>query len=167
MDYKKIDINELQLNPFDEIGDHWMLVSSKKGDAVNTMTVSWGGLGVLWGKNVATIYIRPQRYTKEFIDNSEYFTITMFDGHKKELGVLGTKSGRDGNKIKEVEFDVVSVEGQATYKQGKMAIICKKMYHDNIKPDKFIDKSLDDKFYPQKDYHEMYIGEIVSVYKNV
>lgn len=166
MGYQRIEINELQLNPFDEIGNHWILISAKKNDVVNTMTASWGGLGVIWGKNVVTIYIRPQRYTKEFVDNSEYFTITMFDGFKKELGVLGSKSGRDGDKIKEVGFDEVDIEGQSTFKQGKMVLVCKKIYSDYIDPNKILDNSIDDKIYPLKDYHEMYIGEIVSVYRN-
>lgn len=74
------------------------------------MTASWGQLGHLWGKNVMTVYIRPQRYTKEFVDAGDYFTVTLFDGYKKELGVLGSKSGRDGDKIAEVSFDIEEVE---------------------------------------------------------
>ena len=84
------------------------------------MTASWGQLGHLWGKNVMTVYIRPQRYTKEFVDAGDYFTVTLFDGYKKELGVLGSKSGRDGDKIAEVSFDIEEVENQPTFKQGKI-----------------------------------------------
>ena len=163
--FEKLELNELQMNPFDEIGQHWLLISAKKEGVVNTMTASWGQVGHLWGKNVATVYIRPQRYTKEFVDAGDYFTITFFDGYKKELGVLGSKSGRDGDKITEVNFDKEEVENQPTFKQGKMVFICKKIYSDWIKPEHFIDDSLDESWYPQKDYHEMYVGEIVAAYK--
>lgn len=166
MTYKKIELENMKFNPFTLIGKDWLLISAKKEDTVNTMTASWGGVGVIWSKNVATVYIRPQRYTKEFVDHSDYFTLTFFDDHKKELSILGAKSGRDGDKIAEVNFDVEMIEDQPTFSQGNMVIICKKLYRDSIKHDAFIEKELDAKNYPNKDYHDMYIGEIISVYKN-
>lgn len=166
MSYKKIDINELKLNPFETIGKDWLLISAKKGDQVNTMTASWGGIGVIWNKNVITAYIRPQRYTREFVDESDYFTITCFKGYKKELGILGSKSGRDGDKIKEVGFDVEMLNNQPTFKQGTMCFTCKKLYRGKIEPEGFIDKDLDIKNYPNHDYHYIYIGEIEEVYVN-
>lgn len=166
MSYKKIDINDIVLNPFKTIGKDWLLISALKADKVNTMTASWGGIGVIWNKNVVTVYIRPQRYTREFVDASDYFTLTFFDGYKKELGVLGSKSGRDGDKIKDVNFEVEMVEGQPVFKQGKMIFICKKLYQSKIEPAGFIDSSLDEKNYPNQDYHYVYIGEIESVYVN-
>lgn len=166
MSYKKIDINELTLNPFKAIGKDWLLISAIKDGTVNTMTASWGGVGVIWNKNVVTVYIRPQRYTKEFVDNSDFFTITFFDGYKKELGILGSKSGRDGDKITEVGFDLELINNQPTFKQGTMTMICRKLYHGQIEPDGFFDKSLDDKNYPNNDYHHIYIGEIEHVYVN-
>lgn len=166
MSYKKIDINEIVINPFKTIGKDWLLISALKDDKVNTMTASWGGVGVIWNKNVVTVYIRPQRYTREFVDASDYFTLTFFEGYKKELGVLGSKSGRDGDKIKEVDFKVEMIQGQPTFKQGKMTFICKKLYQGKIEPDGFIDGSLDEKNYPNHDYHYIYIGEIESVYVN-
>ena len=165
MSFKEIKPEELQKNPFQMIGKEWLLVTAEKDGKANTMTASWGGVGVMWGRNVAFIVIRPQRYTKEFVDAGDYFTITFFDGYKKELGVLGSKSGRDGDKITEVNFDKEEVENQPTFKQGKMVFICKKIYSDWIKPEHFIDDSLDERWYPQKDYHEMYVGEIVAAYK--
>jgi len=166
MSFKKIKPEELQKNPFQMIGKEWLLVTAEKDGKANTMTASWGGVGVMWGRNVAFIVIRPQRYTKEFVDAGDYFTITFFDGYKKELGVLGSKSGRDGDKITEVNFDKEEVENQPTFKQGKMVFICKKIYSDWIKPEHFIDDSLDGRWYPQKDYHQRYIGEIIAVYEN-
>ena len=164
--FEKVKIQDLKFNPFDEISNHWVLISAKKDGVVNTMTASWGQLGHLWGKNVMTVYIRPQRYTKEFVDAGDYFTVTLFDGYKKELGVLGSKSGRDGDKIAEVSFDIEEVENQPTFKQGKMVFVCKKIYSDMIDPKQFIDSSLDERWYPQKDYHQRYISEIIAVYEN-
>lgn len=166
MSYKKIDINELNINPFNAIGKDWVLISALKDNQVNTMTASWGGLGVIWNKNVITVYIRPQRYTREFIDASTHFTVTVFDGYKKELGILGRKSGRDGNKIKEVGFDVEMLDGEPTFKQGKIDFVCKKIYQGKIDPSGMFDQAIDDKNYPDKDYHYIYIGEIESVYVN-
>ena len=143
--FEKVNIQDLKFNPFDEISNHWVLISAKKDGVVNTMTASWGQLGHLWGKNV---------------------TVTLFDGYKKELGVLGSKSGRDGDKIAEVSFDIEEVENQPTFKQGKMVFVCKKIYSDMIDPKQFIDSSLDERWYPQKDYHQRYIGEIIAVYEN-
>ena len=74
--FEKVNIQDLKFNPFDEISNHWLLISAKKDGVVNTMTASWGQLGHLWGKNVMTVYIRPQRYTKEFVDAGDYFTVT-------------------------------------------------------------------------------------------
>ena len=148
--FEKVNIQDLKFNPFDEISNHWVLISAKKDGVVNTMTASWGQLGHLWGKNVMTVYIRPQRYTKEFVDAGDYFTVTLFDGYKKEL----------------VSFDIEEVENQPTFKQGKMVFVCKKIYSDMIDPKQFIDSSLDERWYPQKDYHQRYIGEIIAVYEN-
>lgn len=166
MTFKKVDIQNFELKPFKEIGKDWLLISAKRNGVVNTMTASWGGIGVLWGKNVATMYIRPQRFTKEFVDASDYFTLTFFDGHKPELGILGKKSGRDGDKITEVGFTSLELEEQPTFEEGKMVIICKKLYADTIKPECFIDDTIDAKMYPEHDYHTMYVGEVKAIYVN-
>ena len=95
MEFQKKDVKSIEMKPFEKIGSEWMLISAKKDDRVNTMTASWGGLGVLWGKNVVTVYIRPQRYTKEFVDAQDTFTLSFFGGeYMRELGYLGKVSGR-------------------------------------------------------------------------
>lgn len=166
MSFKKIGIEEIVLNPFKTIGKDWLLISALKDNKVNTMTASWGGIGVIWNKNAVTVYIRPQRYTREFVDAGDYLTVTFFEGYKKELGVLGSKSGRDGDKIGEVGFEVEMIDNQPTFKQGKMMFVLKKLYKGKIEPNDFIDDSLDAQYYPEKDYHYIYIGEIVSAYVN-
>ena len=127
----------------------------------NTMTVSWGGVGTMWSLPVATIYIRPQRYTKEFIDREDRFTVSFYSPeHKRALGVLGAKSGRDGDKVAEVGFTPVQVGEGVAFDEAELVLVCRKLYADTIKPERFIDRSCDTKWYPEHDYHTMYIGEV-------
>ena len=166
MSYREADIASYAIKPFEAIGKKWTLITAEKNGVVNTMTASWCGIGVLWSKNVLTIYIRPQRYTREFVDASDYFTVTLFDGYLKELGVLGTKSGRDGDKIAEVGFHVETVGGQPTFREGKTAIVCKKLYRGKLAPENFVATAIVDSCYPKEDFHYVYVGEIVGIYEN-
>ena len=98
--WKKIDPKQLEQNVFSMIGDQWMLVTAGTAETCNTMTASWGGLGILWNKPVATAYIRPQRYTKQFMDENEYFTLSFFgEEYRQQLALCGSKSGRDVDKV--------------------------------------------------------------------
>ena len=113
---KKIDVKSLQDNVFSLIGDRWMLITAGTAERCNTMTASWGGLGVLWGAPAATIYLRPQRYTKEFVDREEYFTLAFFgEEQRKALTLCGSKSGREVDKVKECGFTVAQAECGAPY----------------------------------------------------
>lgn len=165
MGLKNISIEELQLNPMTVIANEWMLITAGNQDnGCNTMTASWGHLGAIWGKMTATIYIRPQRYTKEFVDNSDYFTLSVLDGsYKKELGYLGRVSGRDEDKIKETGLTPVYDYRTTYFKEAKLVLVCKKLYRAPIKEEGFLDKTMIDSYYPKKDYHDMYVGEIVEV----
>lgn len=166
MAFQEIDIKDLDMNPFNAIGKDWMLISAGDENQINTMTASWGGVGVLWGDNVITAYIRPQRYTKKFVDEQDCFSLTFFNGYKKELGVLGTVSGRDTDKINDVHFHPTFLDGVPTFEEGKLVFIVEKLYEDTIKPELFKSKEIDEKWYPQKDYHTMYIAKIKKVYIN-
>lgn len=163
---KKIDLKTLNDNVFSLMSDQWMLVTAGTPERCNTLTAGWGGLGVLWGKPVATIYIRPQRYTYEFIEESDYFTLSFFDdSYRPQLKLCGTKSGRDMDKIAACEFTVVAGEGDAPYfAQAKLVLVCKKNYRQRMDPTCFIGGE-QEKWYPNKDYHEIYMGEIVEAYQ--
>lgn len=162
--FKQININELKVNPFNLIGKEWLLISATDGNKCNTMTASWGGLGVIWNKNVATVYIRPQRYTKHFVDSSETFTLSFFDeSYKKALTYLGRVSGKDEDKIKNVDFHVVNKDQSVYFEEAKMVLVCKKLYHAPIVSEGFEHEETVNKNYPDRDFHEMYIGEIVEV----
>ena len=109
MAFQKIDIKDLDMNVFQTIGQDWMLITAGDQQKINTMTASWGGMGVFWGENVVHAYIRPQRYTKQFVDQQSCFSLSFFDGYKKELSVLGTVSGRDTCKIEDVHLFLVEI----------------------------------------------------------
>ena len=167
MAFQKINIQDLDMNPLTAIGKDWMLITAGNQQKINTMTASWGGIGVLWNENVVTAYIRPQRYTKEFVDQESCFSLSFFDGYKKELSILGTVSGRDTDKITDVHFHPTFLEGVPTFEEAKLVFIVEKIYEDTIKPECFLDQTLDEKCYPEHDYHIMYIAKIKSIYQNI
>lgn len=164
MAFQEISIESLKMNPFTKIGKEWMLITAGDEEKHNTMTASWGGLGVMWGKNVVTAYIRPQRYTKEFVDNSERFTISFYnEAYRKALNICGTKSGRDCDKETEAGLTPYYVDGTAAFEEAELILVCKKQYHQEMRPECFDVKENDEKWYPEKDYHTMYIAEIEKV----
>ena len=163
---KSIKPEELDKNVFHMIGREWLLVTAEKEGKVNTMTASWGGLGVMWGKNVAYIVLRPQRYTKEFVDAGETFSLSVLDEeYRKTLSYLGTVSGRDEDKITKAGLTVEHADGTPYFGEANTVLVCRKLYAQNYDPACFIDKSCDEKWYPDKDYHTMYIAEIVEALK--
>lgn len=164
-DFKEIKSENLELNPFKRISKDWMLITAKKDDKVNTMTAGWGGLGVMWGKDVAFIVIRKSRFTKAFVDASDYFSLTFFaDSYKKQLGYLGSVSGRDEDKILKSGLTLTK-DTTPYFEEGDLALICKKLYATDLGPEGFtIGPELDEKWYADKDYHVLYIGEIEKAY---
>ena len=165
MNFKVINPRELQGNVFKLIGDKWMLITAaKENGEVNTMTASWGGMGIMWGKPVASCVVRPVRYTYEFMEAADYFTLTFFpEEYRKALNLLGTKSGRDGDKIAESGLNPVKIQDVFSFEEAEITLICKKIYYQDIDPANFTDKDLD-RNYPNKDYHRMYFGEIVEAF---
>lgn len=164
---KEVNYKDLKFNPFDLIGGEWMLITAGNAkDGCNTMTASWGGLGCLWGHNdpVATIYIRPSRYTKEFVDREQLFTLSVMDrSFKKQMGYLGTVSGRDEDKIGKAGLTPVYDGGTAWFAEAKLVLVCRKMYAAPIVEEGFMHQETIDQSYPKRDYHTMYIGKIERV----
>ena len=166
--FERIDPKSLDQNVFSLIGDQWMLLTAGTGEKCNTMTASWGGLGVLWGKPVATVYIRPQRYTLEFVEREEKFTLAFFgEAYRKALALCGSKSGRDIDKVKECGFTVETADGAPYFAEADLVLVCKKAYWQDMDPTHFLDGEIDGKWYPQKDYHRIFIGEILEVLRKV
>ncbi len=162
--FKEIKPDELEKSPFRLIGKEWMLITAEKDNKVNTMTASWGGFGFMFDKNIVYIVIRPQRYTKEFVDNADTFSLTFFDkGFKKQLGYLGTVSGRNENKVSKANLTIQHSDSTPYFEEANIAIICKKIYAQDFKPECFITSELATKWYPEKDYHTLYIAEIEKI----
>lgn len=164
MSFKEIKAEELTMNPFTKIGKEWVLITAGNEEKANTMTASWGGVGVIWGKNAATVYIRPQRYTKEFVDREDTFTLSFLgEEYRQALNYCGKVSGKGVDKIAEAGLTTYFADGTPGIGEADMILVCRKMYHDTIKPEGFDMTENDGKWYPQKDYHEMYIAEITKV----
>lgn len=164
--WTKIEAKDLEENAVKLIGDDWMLVSAGTEDKYNTMTASWGGMGYLWNKPVAFIFIRPQRYTYEFIEKSEYFTLTFFEeSHRQALQICGSVSGRDVNKVEKTGLHPRFTEmGNPSFEEARIIVECKKIYADMLEKESFLDTEALKKHYPESDLHKMYIGEIVNVW---
>ena len=159
------DIKNFMCNPFTKIGSDWMLITAGNNNKFNTMTASWGTLGIMWGKNIAISFIRPQRYTKEFVDSNDTYSLCFFpEEYKKDLAYLGKVSGRDENKIEGCNLTPIFLDDTPCFEEANLILICKKLYHQEIKPECFIDSSLDSKWYENKDYHTMYFSEITKIY---
>ncbi len=162
--FKEISAEQLTQNPFKLIGSDWALVTSGDKDKFNTMTVSWGGVGIMWGKPCAFTFIRPQRYTFEFLENNEYFTMSFFDeSYRKALQLCGSKSGRDCDKVKETGLTpAFTSDGVPYFEQAKLVLVCKKMYAQFLNEESITDCESVNKWY-NNDYHKMYISEIVKI----
>ena len=131
------------------------------------MTVSWGGLGVWWGKDAATIYIRQNRCTKEFIDAKETFTISSLpESYKKELGYMGSHSGHDGDKWEACGLHPYPVDGTCGVAEADVILVCRKMLQTTLDDKTFLDPSMEKRWYDGKEagnFHTMYIGAIEKV----
>jgi len=166
-DFHKIEPQDINRNPFTLIDEDWFLLSAGNPDSFNTMTASWGGMGILWNKPVVFCFIRPQRYTYKFMEANEFFTMSFFDeSHRDALNLCGKVSGRQTDKIKATGLKPIeSPSGSVFFEQAKLLIECRKLYFSDIIPEHFLVEGIKAN-YPKKDYHRMYIGEIVSCFNN-
>ncbi len=162
---KEISVKELLLNPVTKIGNEWMLLTA--GNALrgfNTMTASWGHLGSLWGYATSLVYVRPQRYTKEFVDREEYYSLCFFpEGYRKELTYLGSHSGRDGDKVAAMGLTPVSDENTTWFAEAELVLICRKLYQAPVREEYFLDRAVLEANYPHREFHDLYVGQIVKV----
>ena len=161
---KEINYKELNFNPFNLIGGEWMLVSAGDENSCNTMTASWGHLGCLRNHPKAVIYLRPSRYTKEFVDREGYFTLCVMDkSFKKQMAYLGSVSGRDEDKIGKAGLTPVYADNTVWFQEAKLVLVCKKLYHSELQESGFLYQETIDQNYPLRDFHTMYVGKIEKV----
>jgi flavin reductase (DIM6/NTAB) family NADH-FMN oxidoreductase RutF len=165
--FRKTTWEALDENAIRIIGKEWMLVGAgNKEKGFNMMTASWGGLGWLWEKPVSFIFVRPQRYTHEFTEREDYYTITFFEEQYKDvLRQMGTVSGRNFDKINNSGLTpFTTLNGSIGFREARIIVECRKLYADAIEEGAFADQALAERTYPNKDFHTMYVGEIVNVW---
>lgn len=160
---REISPYELTDNIFKTIGKDWTLVTSGSKDSYNTMTASWGSVGIMWNKPCAFTFIRPQRYTFEFMEKNEYYTLSVYsDEYRDALKLCGTKSGRDIDKAAETGLTPVFDEKAPYFAQARLVLVCRKLYAQDLNEESIIDNSIKSN-YSANDYHKMYVSEIVKV----
>ncbi len=160
----EVSAKDLSFNPFTLIDKEWMLVTAGNPEQHNTMTASWGGFGVLWKKYISLIFVRPQRYSIKFLEQEEYYTLSFFDKqYRQALAYCGSHSGREVDKDKETGLTARFDLPAPYYEQARIVFVCRKIHGQTLDPSGFLDHAIDPENYPQKDYHKMYIGEIIQV----
>lgn len=163
--FEEIEFTQVRDNAVDLLKNQWGLVTAGTQDAFNTMTVSWGAVGELWGKDMVSVYIRPQRYTEEFLNAQSHFTLSFYpkDMKQKIHSVCGSKSGRDVDKVKETGLTPVFDEDAPYFEQARLVLVCRKVAKSRFEPESFIDSEMIEKWYDNGDYHYIYYAEIEKV----
>ncbi len=162
---REIQSRDIRDNIFEMIEHEWFLITAEKKDgSINAMTAQWGTLGHLWGEDVVVIFVRPQRYTHEFVSEADSFSVCFFgEEHRSMMRYMGTVSGRDENKIEKENLKVEHLDGTPYFADARLAITCEKIYTDHLKKEGFNDQTLRDRVYPKEDFHTVIIGKIKHV----
>lgn len=164
--FKQVDPAAIDGNFIRMIGREWMLVTAGDGQTYNTMTASWGFAGEMWGRHAAVVAIRPGRYTYRFVERNPRLTLSFLDeAYRGAMQWCGTHSGREGDKFAATGLTpAMTDDGVPAIAQARLILQCRKLYADDIRPGNFIDPSCDGQWYPEKDYHRMYVVEIEKAY---
>jgi len=162
-EFTEIHPTEITDNAIKLIGKDWMLITAGTPDKFNMMTASWGGIGNLWRGPVAFAFVRHQRYTFPLMEANSHFTLTFYDaGWRDMLNFCGTKSGRDVDKVAATGLTPVEgATGAVYFAEARLVLECRKIYAQDLKAENFVVPEFDSQFYAAKDYHKLYVGEIV------
>lgn len=166
-----MDLKKFNFLPFYTIDKEWALLTAGNQKKFNTMTISWGGLGTIWNKPIVTVYVKPIRYTYELIEENEYFTVSFYDEkYKKDLGILGSISGRKTNKILQTKLTPNFLKKSVSFQEANLTILCKKIYFQDLDIKNInrqeIQQSEFDRFYKNEPPHRMYFGEVIDIIDN-
>ena len=164
--FQIVDPYTIEESAFRIIGSEWMLLTGGNQESFNTMTAAWGGFGTLWEQSVCFCFVRPTRYTYEFMERSKVFSLCFFDEkYKSVLDFCGSHSGRDTDKVEATGISPVSGEKETVYfDEARLVLLCEKIYYQDLNPAHFIDSTIHE-HYPEKDYHRMYIGKVILAMK--
>lgn len=157
-------MKEFNVSAFDCFDKGWAVLSAGNMDDYNCMTISWGSLGTLWRRPVVTVYVRPSRYTWEYMEKNEFFTVSFFDGRcREDLTTLGTLSGREGDKVSKTSLTPEPVfTAGVTFKEAGRSLICRTIYRQELDRDSMCKEILEG-FNIMEEPHYMYIGEVMDI----
>ena len=156
-------MSKLLIDAYEEFHHNWALVTAGSLTDHNSMTVSWGGVGSLWGKQVATVYIRPNRHTYGYFEQNEYFTVSFYPEEQRQaLNIMGSKSGRDCDKDAEAGLTAIPCGETVTYKEARRTLLCRKLFAQDMNAENFTPEVIR-KFYGSEPAHKLYIGEIIDI----
>ena len=153
----------------DLISKQWMLVTAGTRESYNTMTANWGGIGYLWHRNVAFVFVRPERYTHDFIEREDILTLSFYpEEYREALTICGTKSGRDIDKVAATGLIPEELpSGTMTFSQARLTLQCRKLFKTEMKESDFIDRSIVERWYGDANgFHTVYIVEIEKIFVN-
>ena len=167
-------MKENEYKVFELFEKQWALVTAGNMERFNCCTVGWGGMGTLWNKPVVTVYLHPARYTREFLNTNDSFTLSFFpEAYKKALGILGTLSGRDGDKITPSGLTPTAMGGSVSYEEAELSFLCRKLYQhrfskEDLAPEIQAYYQAHPKVYPPDEEgewqpHWVFVGEVVDV----
>ena len=177
MALERIDIDTLSLNPMTMIGcEWWAICTGNEGRERNAMCASWGQMGSLWeradgtphrGLPTITVFVRPQRHTRELLDREDYFSVCVLPAeYRRALAYLGAHSGRDEDKFAATGLTPIDLDGTTAVAEANLCFVCRKLYAAPLVEEGFVDRGLVDRNYPDKDFHQVYVGEIIAGYAN-
>ena len=166
MALKKIEFQDLGVNVFEIFSKRCPLLLAGDKESSNLMTIGWGGLGTLWSQPVCTVYVRPQRYTYQFMEQKDTFSVAVLgEEYASQIAYCGKNSGRDGDKAEACGFTLdYGVEDTPLIAQAEMVFVCRKLYAQDMKPECFLDEQPRQRYYAQDDYHRVYVGRVEEVY---
>lgn len=168
MNRTEIKPTEFKAPPLELFNSGWFILTAGNfaEGKFNGMTISWGSIGTIWGKPFAMAVVRPQRHTLPFMEQSDSFTLSAFSSeYKQALGFFGSKSGAKYDKFKETGLtpEAALKVSAPSIAEAELVLECRKTYSDWLKPECFIDEKAASTWYPEKDFHKMFFGEIVAV----
>ena len=150
---------------FSRFQEKWALLAAGTAEDYNAMTISWGGLGTLWGKPVATVYVKPIRHTWKYMETKDCFTVSFYpEEFRQDLMIMGTKSGRDGDKTALTRLTPVALEQAVTFAQAEATLVCRKIYWQDLIRE-HMPPEVAERIYTPEEPHRMYIGEVLQVLK--
>jgi flavin reductase (DIM6/NTAB) family NADH-FMN oxidoreductase RutF len=162
--FRDLCLNDFKENVIKLISDEYMLITAGDKEKFNMMTASWGFMGEMWGEDSVAVVVRPSRYTMDFIDKSDYFTLTFFGDNKEVHKICGSKSGRNTDKVKETGLTPVFDDNCVWFDEARIVLKIKKKYVQPMSKEFLTDKSVDEKWYKDGDWHNLIIGTIERIY---